>query len=174
MTKKPMDIIGKSPIAVPVLILGKIAMLGCWLFFVVKKLSADAMLYDSAVTQALGVAVSVAGLILVILSLLHLGRSASVGIPEQKTELKTHGMYRISRNPVYVGGFLMCAGSCLFSIHFLNFLLFAITIAVHHLIVRKEEQFLEKAFGQQWLDYKERVPRYVGRIRSISTVRNSA
>ena len=169
-----MEIIGKSPIAVPVLILGKIAMLGCWLFFVVKKLSADAMLYDSAVTQAIGVAVSVAGLFVVVLSLLHLGGSASVGIPEQKTELKTHGMYRISRNPVYVGGFLMCAGSCLFSIHLLNFLLFAITIAVHHMIVTKEEQFLEKTFGQQWLDLKERVPRYVGRIRSPNTVRNSA
>jgi len=43
----------------------------------------------------------------------------------------------------------------------------AITIGVHHRIVKKEGEFLEKRFGQLWLDYKQRVPRYVGRIGMV-------
>jgi protein-S-isoprenylcysteine O-methyltransferase Ste14 len=96
---------------------------------------------------------------------MHLGRSVAVGLPERKTELKTHGMYRITRNPVYVGAFMMCAGSCLFSIHPLNFLLFAVAGAIHHTIIRKEEEFLIATFGKEWIEYSRRVPRYLGRVR---------
>ncbi len=168
-----MDPIGKSPIPVPALILGKVVMASCWLFFIVKTQKVDTMIYDSAITQVMGVVVFVIGISLVILSFIYLGRSASIGIPEERTELKTQGVYRISRNPMYLGAFLMCAGSCLFALHLVNFLLFAITIGVHHSIVKKEEQFLEKRFGQRWLEYKKRVPRYVGRIKSASTGRSS-
>jgi hypothetical protein len=48
-----MDPIGKSPIPVPALILGKVAMVSCWLFFILKMLGIDAMLYDSAITHVL-------------------------------------------------------------------------------------------------------------------------
>jgi protein-S-isoprenylcysteine O-methyltransferase Ste14 len=159
-----MDPIGKSPIFVPALIVGKVTMASCWLFFLVKTQDVAAMLYNSVITEVIGVVVFVIGLALVVLSFVYLGQSVSIGLPEEKTELKTNGVYRISRNPLYVGAFLMCAGSCLFAIHLVNFVLFAITFGVHHQIVRKEEQFLEKRFGQRWLEYKARVPRYVGRI----------
>jgi len=159
-----MDIIGKSPIPIPSLILGKIALVGCWLFFLTKKLGVE-MLYNSPAADAVGIALFVAGFILVVVSLAQLGQSAAVGFPERKTELKTRGLYRFSRNPVYVGGFLMCVGACLYAFHVVNFLLFAIALPVHLQIVKKEEAFLEKRFGEQWLEYKRRVPRYVGRTR---------
>lgn len=158
-----MDILGKSPVPLPFLILGKLAFAGCWLFFIVKFLTVDTMLYDSAATRATGIALFAVGSALALLALVHLGRSAAVGFPDRMTELKTHGVYRISRNPVYLGGFLTCAGSCLFSIHPLNVLLCAIAIAIHHWIVKKEEQFLEERFGKQWREYCGRVPRYIGR-----------
>jgi protein-S-isoprenylcysteine O-methyltransferase Ste14 len=34
--------------------------------------------------------------------------------------------------------------------------------------VRKEEEFLEKRFGQHWLDYKQHVPRFVRITRHTS------
>ena len=33
-------------------------------------------------------------------------------------------------------------------------------------IMAAEEEFLEQRFGQAWLEYKKRVPRYLGRIKS--------
>jgi len=169
-----MDYIGNSPISTPILILGKIAFLACSLFFLVKSFAPDSMLFNSIFTQILGVILYAAGLLVLIVSILQLGQSAAVGIPERTTELKTHGMYRLSRNPIYFGAFVMCAGSCLFSIHPINLLLFAVAIAVHVRIIAKEEEFLEKRFGQQWLDYKRRVPRYIGRVRRVDSRRNIA
>jgi protein-S-isoprenylcysteine O-methyltransferase Ste14 len=111
------------------------------------------------------IALFAVGFTLVVVSLVQLGQSEAIGIPERETDLKTRGLYRFSRDSVYVGGFLMCAGACLYSLHIINLLLFAIALTVHLQIVKKEEEFLEKRFGQEWLHYKRRVPRYVGRIR---------
>lgn len=161
------DPIGQSPVPVPVLLLGKAAILCCWLFVIVKILRPELMLHNSFITDAIGIILFVGGLLIAAAAIVNLGRSISVGIPRIKTELKTHGLYRFTRNPIYVGVFLMCAGSCLFAIHPVNILLFAITVGIHHLIVKKEEQFLERRFGKQWLEYKVRVPRYLG-IRRIT------
>ena len=158
-----MEPIGKSPIPVPLLIFGKIAMLCCWLFFLVKSLDIGTMLYDSKLTQWLGIAVFGAGLLIVMLSFISLGDSVSVGLPEEATKLKTKGIYKVSRNPMYLGGFVMCLGSCVYSIHIINIILFSITFAIHHSIVLKEEKFLEKRFGNNWLEYKKQVHRYLGK-----------
>ena len=158
-----MEPIGKSPIPVPLLITGKVAMLFCWLFFLAKTSNTLTMHFDSLTTQWIGIALYAAGLIIVILGFFGLGSSVSVGLPEEKTVLKTGGIYQLSRNPMYLGGFVCCAGSCVYSIHFLNFISFAITFAIHHAIILKEEIFLEKRFGSNWLEYKEKVHRYLGR-----------
>jgi protein-S-isoprenylcysteine O-methyltransferase Ste14 len=158
-----MEPIGKSPIPVPLLITGKIAMLFCWLFFVAKTSGTLTMHYDSLTTQWIGIALYAAGLIIVILGFFGLGSSVSVGLPQEATKFKTGGIYQFSRNPMYLGAYVMCAGSCVYSVHVINFILLVITVAVHHSVVLKEEQFLEKRFGNSWLNYKKQVRRYLGR-----------
>ena len=155
-----MEPIGKSPIPVPLLITGKIAMLFCWLFFLAKTTNTLTMHYDSRTTQWVGIVLYALGLIIVILGFFGLGSSVSVGLPEEQTKLKTGGIYKFSRNPMYLGGFVCCAGSCFYSIHILNIILFAITFSIHHTIVLKEEQFLEKRFGNSWLGYMKKIRRY--------------
>jgi protein-S-isoprenylcysteine O-methyltransferase Ste14 len=108
----------------------------------------------------------IAGFVFLLASLMHLGHAASVGLPRIETKLQTRGVYGWTRNPVYLGAFAMCAGSCLYAIHPLNLLLFAGTLAFHHRIVLKEEAFLEKNFGEIWEKYCQRVPRYLGPVRN--------
>ncbi|HLF15550.1 MAG TPA: isoprenylcysteine carboxylmethyltransferase family protein [Bacteroidota bacterium] len=163
-----MDPIGKSPIATLVLISGKLAMVGCWLFLLVKDNDIAAMAYDGPVTRVIGLMLFAAGIALITLSFIFLGKSVSVGLPESETELKTRGVYRISRNPMYLAVYLMCAGSCCIAIHPLNLFLFAVTVAVHHRIILKEELFLEARFGRRYVDYKSRVPRYFGWTSSMA------
>jgi protein-S-isoprenylcysteine O-methyltransferase Ste14 len=155
------DLVGRSPVPVFVLVIGKVALLSCVFFFVVKSLSPGAMLYDSAVTRVIGTVLYGLGSAIVLVAIAQLGQSTAVGLPERDTELKTRGLYRFSRNPVYIGGFIVCIGSCFYAIHPINFLLCVIVVGIHLHIVKKEEEFLEKRFGEQWLDYKRRVPRYV-------------
>jgi len=155
-----MEPIGKSPIPVPLLITGKIAILFCWLFFLVKTSKTLTMHYDSLTTQWIGIALYALGLIIVILGFFGLGSSVCVGLPEEETKFKTSDIYCFSRNPMYLGGFVMCLGSCVYSIHIINFILFAIAFAIHHSIVLKEEEFLEERFGNNWVEYKKKVRRY--------------
>ncbi len=160
-----MDPIGNPPLPWPVVIVGKLAMLGCTLFYAAEATDI-AMLYDSMWTDVIGSLLAAAGLSLVVLGFVSLGKSVSVGLSRESTQLKTSGIYAITRNPLYCGGFLICAGSNLHCIHPANLFLFVLTIITHHNIILKEETFLEKRFGERWLDYKRRTPRYLGRIRT--------
>ena len=162
-----MDPIGKSPIPLPFLILGKLSVFLCWLFFA-SGLVDITMLYDAGWTRAVGSTIAVAGLAVVVLGFIHLGKSVSVGLPREETTLRTGGIYKVTRNPMYLGGFLVCAGSCIYSVHLVNFILAALAIFIHHRIVLKEEQFLAQRFGEQWTDCAQKVPRYVGWSRTLT------
>lgn len=78
--------------------------------------------------------------------------------------LVTYGAFTWCRNPLYVGNFLAWMGFTVVS-GVLWFLPVAIVIfAVEYtLIVRYEEGVLESIFGQEYLDYKARTPRWFGR-----------
>ncbi len=87
------------------------------------------------------------------------------GVPESgKTALVTRGIYQISRNPAFLGFDLVYIGILLM---FFNWVLFAVSVfaivMLHLQIVNVEEDFLTKAFGNAYLDYKKKVCRYLGR-----------
>ncbi len=101
------------------------------------------------------------GELLMVVAIHELGRSTRIGLPREATDLKTHGLYRFSRNPIYLGLFLAGIGSCLLVPHWFNLLSTVIMMAGHHRIVIAEERFLEDRFGQAWRDYRARVRRYL-------------
>ncbi len=76
--------------------------------------------------------------------------------------LVTYGIFSWSRNPLYNGNFFVWIGFCVIS-GVLWFLPFAVLLfaAEYSLIVRYEEGVLESTFGRQYLDYKNRVPRWL-------------
>lgn len=80
--------------------------------------------------------------------------------------VNTTGIYRYSRNPMYVASFFFLLGLCLmgwstsvWSIVLLIF--FIISIPFYHWIVLLEEAFLEDKYGEAYLKYKQNVPRYI-------------
>jgi protein-S-isoprenylcysteine O-methyltransferase Ste14 len=78
--------------------------------------------------------------------------------------LVTYGIFAWMRNPLYVGNFLIWIGFTVIS-GVLWFLPIAIVLfAVEYtLIVRYEEGVLESIFGQEYLTYKHRTPRWFPR-----------
>jgi protein-S-isoprenylcysteine O-methyltransferase Ste14 len=78
--------------------------------------------------------------------------------------LVTYGIFGWMRNPLYVGNFLIWMGFAVIS-GVLWFLPVAIVLfAVEYtLIVRYEEGVLESIFGQEYLAYKARTPRWLPR-----------
>jgi protein-S-isoprenylcysteine O-methyltransferase Ste14 len=160
-----MEILGKSPVSPPVLMLGKVAMFFCCMLPFAPFLHYGPPLAECPLLRIAGITILAGGLSVVIAALIGLGNSAAVGLPDRKTELRTTGLYRFTRNPIYLGAFAMCAGSCLMALHLLNLLLFILTVGIHHTIIRREEAFLEGRFGGAWLEYRRGVPRYFGLIR---------
>lgn len=105
------------------------------------------------------------GVIVFVISVVTMRDSWRAGVPEKKeTVLVTDGIYKISRNPAFLGFDLVYIGVLLM---FFNYVLLAVsivTIIMFHLqIVNVEEDFLISEFGEEYLSYKKHVCRYVGR-----------
>ncbi len=84
--------------------------------------------------------------------------------------LVTYGAFAWCRNPLYVGNFLAWIGFTVVSGVFWFIPVAIVIFAVEYtLIVRYEEGVLESIFGQEYLDYKARTPRWFGRPPAGST-----
>jgi protein-S-isoprenylcysteine O-methyltransferase Ste14 len=78
--------------------------------------------------------------------------------------LVTYGIFAWMRNPLYVGNFLIWMGFAVIS-GVLWFIPVAVVLfAIEYtLIVRYEEGVLESIFGEEYLAYKSRTPRWIPR-----------
>lgn len=117
--------------------------------------------------RIVGVLVAVVGVAVFIISVLTMRDSWRAGVSKtDKTELVTKGIYKISRNPAFLGFDLMYLGILLM---FFNLVLFEVSLFAmlmfHLQIVNVEEEFLLEAFGDEYLRYKKKVCRYIGRKR---------
>lgn len=78
------------------------------------------------------------------------------------TKILDSGLYSRSRNPIYFGMILIyLAITCFFnSVWFLPFLPIVLLI-IHFGVILREEKYLEIKFGEDYLDYKKRVRRWI-------------
>jgi protein-S-isoprenylcysteine O-methyltransferase Ste14 len=101
------------------------------------------------------------GFTLLYLGRFKLGKSFRLGTPKESTRLMTDGLYKFSRNPMYVGLYSTILASSLYTLNPVVILLGGYVIAVHHKIVLAEEEYMIKVFGQEYLEYCHRIRRYI-------------
>lgn len=78
------------------------------------------------------------------------------------TTLVVSGAYRFTRNPMYVGLAAIYIGVCLvFEAPGSLLLLPLVLLVIDRYVVRREEAYLERRFGAEYLEYKSRVRRWV-------------
>jgi protein-S-isoprenylcysteine O-methyltransferase Ste14 len=82
---------------------------------------------------------------------------------DQKTSLVTGGVYKISRNPAFLGFDLLYIGCALCFPNLVNIALTLLVIILFHLQILGEEKFLATAFGAEYGLYRKKVFRYFGR-----------
>jgi len=114
----------------------------------------------SAISSVVVLCLLLGGGTLFTLSLWQLGSNLRMGLPEEETALVTSGVYRISRNPIYVGIFLILCASLVYAFSWLNAAAVSVGVALHHCIVLAEERFLSKRFSD-YDSYRRRVRRYL-------------
>lgn len=111
------------------------------------------------------VVVTFAGVVFLMLSLIHFRRSRTTVnplTPLRTSTLVTTGIYRITRNPMYVGMTLLLLAWCL-ALGELSALIpipiFVITI--NNIQIKAEETALIKLFGEEYLQYQNAVSRWL-------------
>lgn len=109
-------------------------------------------------------AIMFAGWLLVAIPAIALFARTSVSLNPSKPvgQLVTSGIYRFTRNPMYVALALLYLGAAfLANSLWVLLLLIPVLVFVRIAIIRKEEQYLERRFGDDYLAYKRKVPRWL-------------
>ena len=123
---------------------------------------------DSAVQCIVAGLLMVCGLALSIYSIIYM-RMVGKGNPfdafghevaPRTKHLMTEGPYRLCRNPMLVGIYLYDVGILVWLWATLPLFIFVGEVILLTMQVESEEKRLEQDFGQEYLDYKQRVGRY--------------
>ena len=110
-----------------------------------------------------GGGLSVVGLAIVAAGIRNFSRAATP-VPSNKPvrALVTTGIHGWSRNPIYVGMFLLYAGVGLAARSpWVLVLALPLAITLRYGVVAREEAYLERRFGDPYRDYKARVRRWL-------------
>ncbi len=115
----------------------------------------------NVVVRSIGIIIFYIGIGFFIIAMYTMKDSWRAGIPsEDQTQMITSGIYRVSRNPAFLGFDLTYIG---ISVAFGNsplIVLSVITIILMHLQILEEEKYLEFAFGDSYIQYKNKAGRY--------------
>jgi protein-S-isoprenylcysteine O-methyltransferase Ste14 len=118
--------------------------------------------FHAGIVSWLGVFFCLAGLSLLLWSLVSFGKSFRVGIDtEHPGQLITSGVFAFSRNPIYVAFALILLGQFLVFSNWLLLLFLGAGIWLFHRQVLLEEAYLKQHYGPQYADYCQRVRRYL-------------
>ena len=80
------------------------------------------------------------------------------------TELVVHGLFRLVRNPMYVGVVTTITGEALLFVSPVLLVWAGLVLVAFHLrVVIYEEPTLARTLGAAWDDYRRRVPRWLPR-----------
>lgn len=83
--------------------------------------------------------------------------------PYRAKNLVTTGVFRFTRNPIYLGFLFFLIFYCAYLESYSSlFWCYAFTWPMTYLQIIPEERALEKNFGQEFLDYKKTVSRWLG------------
>jgi protein-S-isoprenylcysteine O-methyltransferase Ste14 len=76
--------------------------------------------------------------------------------------LQTTGIYSVTRNPMYISLLLFYTGLSFIFGNWWNLVLLPILILiVQQYVIKREEKYLDRRFGQQYFDYKAKVRRWL-------------
>ncbi|HTK95945.1 MAG TPA: isoprenylcysteine carboxylmethyltransferase family protein [Terriglobales bacterium] len=129
---------------------------------VALHLAVPASFFPRAFNVAVGAALVVLAIALFVASVGKF-RAAGTAVPANKptTAIVRGGPYRFSRNPIYLAFSLLNLGIAIWvnSLWLLGTLVAA--VALIHVVIGREERYLERKFGTEYLAYKASVRRWL-------------
>ncbi len=98
----------------------------------------------------------------VLVAQVHMQKSWRIGIDEDvKTELVQTGLFKISRNPIFLGMRVMLLGLFLVLPNAATLVILFVGDLLIQIQVRLEEEFLTRTHGKAYLAYRKQVRRWI-------------
>ena len=110
--------------------------------------------FDFSVLFYMGAAIYLLGLTLCAISMRDFARPHANG-------MNTKGLYRYSRNPMYVAYLVCFLGIAFLTKSVIFFLILVMFQTASHWIILSEERWCLEKFGKSYQDYQDRVRRYI-------------
>ncbi len=139
-------------------------------YFLVTVMTMAALNYFAPIRDILqppatysGAIFIVIGFIIVVWSAALFGKAGTPIKPfEESTQLVTKGMYQVTRNPMYLGMVVILLGIALLFGTFTPFIPIPIFVwLIQTIFISNEEIVMERTFGDEYREYKERVRRWL-------------
>ncbi len=121
--------------------------------------------YDLFVSIFMGVIVPISnvivltGMLLVIFGWKQIFRT--------KDKLVTTGVYSRVRHPQYLGFLLITLGMNVLWVTFSTLLLWPVLAFLYYRLAKEEDKQMEEKFGEEFLEYKSKVPTFIPRLREM-------
>ncbi|HZO03284.1 MAG TPA: isoprenylcysteine carboxylmethyltransferase family protein [Burkholderiales bacterium] len=153
-------------VVLPLLLIGQ-AVVAAWWPQALPLSEAD--LRDTPVIRiALGALLLFGGLLLQAAAMLDLGASWRIGIEEQaRPGLVTGGLYRFSRNPIFLALIAVLAGYTLLLPTLLSALILLGAVFAIRQQISEEERYLLRTYGEAYRAYARRVGRLLPGIGKL-------
>lgn len=112
--------------------------------------------------QSVGITLIAFSLIWTVLAQIQMGNSWRIGIDEErKTQLVSIGVFRFSRNPIFLGMIVTLTGFFLAIPNALTLLILVLGFVLMQIQVRLEEEFLTKTHGAVYEEFRRMVRRWL-------------
>jgi protein-S-isoprenylcysteine O-methyltransferase Ste14 len=117
---------------------------------------------ENQIVQIIGFGLLLLSLGWTVLAQIQMGNSWRIGIDEEKkTALIQKGLFRRSRNPIFLGMIATLTGVFLTIPNALTLLFLTVGFVLIQIQVRLEEEFLTRAQGEEYISYRRAVRRWL-------------
>ncbi|MDY0219009.1 MAG: isoprenylcysteine carboxylmethyltransferase family protein [Candidatus Cloacimonas acidaminovorans] len=117
---------------------------------------------EISILKYTGFAIIHFALLWIIVAQVQMSNSWRVGIDHSaKTELKTNGLFSVSRNPVFLGMLVTLAGIFFILPNAITLLVATVSVMLFQVQVRLEEEYLSKTHANTYIVYCKKVRRWI-------------
>ena len=109
-----------------------------------------------------GIILLFVSLVWTVLAQAQMGNSWRIGIDtEHRTELVRSGVFKISRNPIFVGMMVTLLGLFLIIPNVVTLIILLVGVILIGIQVRLEEEYLTRTHGDRYIEYRRNVRRWI-------------
>ena len=160
--RRNIDMDGVAPIGRTVFVISKYTIVILWASAIFQTWGVRLSFFEILnPARSFALLLFISGFLLLFAGRFEMGNSFRIGSPKENTKLKVNGLFRFSRNPMYLGVYTTILASVVYTLNPILLAVGIFVVIVHHRIVTAEEQYLLRAFGEEYKEYSAHVRRYI-------------